>query len=600
MRRREWLGASAALLAAAGAAPAGARTAPRDNTLRVSFRVAETGFDPVAIGDENSNRVAACIFESPLTYDHLARPVTMVPLTAEALPEIEDDFRSFTFRIRPGIFFADDPAFKGRPRELVAQDYVYTVKRYYDPRNNSELLYLWENAGVLGLTELRDQALKQKKPFDYDREVDGIRALDRYRFRVRLAKPGPRFAYLFAQTGLTGAIAREVVEAYGADIAAHPVGTGAFMLGAWRRSSRIELVRNPRYRERFFEATPAEGDAQAQALSRELAGRRLPLVDRVEINVIEESQPRWLAFLDGSLDQLEVPVDFAPVAVPGGVLAPHLAKRGVRLQRLPQPDMVMTYFNMLHPLVGGYAPEKVALRRAVALAYDNGEELRALRHGQGIPAQSTVPPFTSGYDPDYRSEMSQHDPARAMALLDLYGYLDRDGDGWREMPDGSPLVLRLSSTSSQLSRRGNELWRKQLARVGLKIEFDVATWPDLLKRSRNATLMMWGYTWVAQSPDGGFFLGIAYGPNSNESNDARFALPAFDRLYERQSVLPDGAERNALMREGKNLMVAHMPYKAHVHTILNDLQQPRVRGWWRHPFARDSWVYTGVDMETTT
>ena len=596
MRRRHWLGASAALLAAPRLAPAAAR----DNTLRVAFRVAETGFDPVAIGDENSNRVAACIFESPLTYDHLARPVTMQPLTAEALPEVADDFRSFTFRIRPGIFFADDPVFQGRPRELVAQDYVYAIKRYYDPRNNSELLYLWENAGVLDLTELRERALKEKKPFDYDATVEGIRALDRYTFSVRLAKPGPRFAFLFAQTGLAGAIAREVVEAYGADIAAHPVGTGPYVLAAWRRSSRIELVRNPRYRERIFEATPTPGDAQAQAIARALAGRRLPLAERVEISVIEESQPRWLAFLDGSLDQIELPVDFAPVAVPGGALAPHLAKRGVRLQRVPQPDMVMTYFNMLHPLVGGYAPEKVALRRAIALAYDNDEELRALRNGQGIAAQSTIPPFTSGYESGYRSEMSAHDPARAMALLDLYGYLDRNGDGWRELPDGSPLVLRLSSTSSQISRRGNELWRKHLARVGLRIEFDVATWPDLLKRSRNATLMMWGYGWVAQSPDGGFFLGIAYGPNSGESNDARFALPAFDRLFERQSVLPDGAERLALMREGKNMLAAHMPYKAHVHTITNDLLQPRVRGWWRHPFARDTWVYTGVDMETSS
>lgn len=147
MRRRHWLGASAAWLAV----PALAQARPaHDNTLRVAFRVAETGFDPVAIGDENSNRIAACIFESPLTYDHLARPVRMVPLTAEALPEVADDFRSFTFRIRPGIFFAEDPAFRGRPRELVAQDYVYAIKRYYDPRINSELLYLWENAGVLG------------------------------------------------------------------------------------------------------------------------------------------------------------------------------------------------------------------------------------------------------------------------------------------------------------------------------------------------------------------------------------------------------------------------------------------------------------------
>jgi len=597
MKRRDWLGASAAMLALP-AAPAW-REAPAD-TLRVAFRAAETGFDPMAIGDENSNRVVSCIFEAPLGYDYLARPVKLRPLTALALPEVADDFRSFTFRIRPGIFFADDPAFKGRPRELVAQDYVYTVKRFYDPRNNSENLYLFENAGLLGLSELRERAIKGKLPFDYDREVEGIRALDRYSFRVRLARPGPRLAWLFAQNGTTGALAREVVEAYGADVAAHPVGTGPYRLASWRRASRIELLRNPAYRERHFEGEPAADDALAQQIGAQLAGRRLPLTERIEISVIDESQPRWLAFLDGSLDQLDVPIDFSAAALPGGVLAPHLARRHVRLQRSLQPDMVMTYFNMLDPVVGGNAPAKVALRRAISLAYDSDEELRLLRHGQGIPAQSTVTPFTSGYDAAYRSEMSLHDPARAKALLDLHGYFDRDGDGWRELPDGSPLRLRLASTQDQLARRQNELWRKQLARVGLRIEFEVATWGDLLKRSRNALLMMWGYSWVAQSPDGGFFLGIGYGPNANEANDSRFALPAFDRLFEQQSVLPDGPQRDALMQEGKNMLVAHMPYKVRVHTILNDLLQPRVRGFWRHPFARDTWVYTGVDMETPT
>ena len=600
MRRRDWLGASAAWLALpAGQAMAGPRAAPAD-TLRVAFETAETGFDPLAIGDENSNRVAACIFESPLCYDHLARPVKLRPLTAVALPEIADDFRSFTFRIRPGIFFADDPVFKGARRELVAQDYVYSLKRYYDPRNNSENLYVFENAGILDLPRLRERALKDKTPFDYDREVDGLRALDRYTFRIRLAAPNPRFVYQFALCGLTGALAREVVEAYGADIAAHPVGTGPYRLASWRRASRIELVRNPLYRERFFEGEPAEGDAPAQVIAAELAGRRLPLTERIEIHVVDESQPRWLAFLNGAIDQIRVPVDFASVALPGGVLAPNLARQGMRLQRALQPDMAMTYFNMLDPVVGGYTPEKVALRRAVALAYDSEEELRLVRHGQGVPAQSVIVPFTSGYDAGYRSEMSEHGPARAKALLDLYGYVDRDGDGWRERPDGSPLVLRLSSTTNQLSRRLNELWRKNLAQVGVRIQFDLATWGDLLKRGRSASLMMWGYSWSAGSPDGGFFLGIAYGPNGNESNDSRFALPAFDRLFERQNVLPDGPEREALMREGKNMLVAHMPYKVHVHTITNDLLQPRVRGFWRHPFARESWIYTGVDKEPPT
>jgi ABC-type transport system substrate-binding protein len=601
--RRHWLGTSAALMAAASLpgqhAQAAGEAAPA-NTLRVAFRAAETGFDPVQVSDVNSSMVVSSIFESPLTFDHLARPVKLRLQTAAAMPEISADFKTFTFRIRPGIFFADDPVFKGPGgrqirRELVAQDYVYTVKRFYDPKLNAENIYVFENAKLLGLTELRALARKNKAPFDYDAAVAGIRALDRYTFQVKLAQAGPRFHFQFAIPTLTGAVAREVVEAYGDEIAAHPVGTGPFKLSSWRRASRIELVRNPQFREQFFEGDPAPDDVQAQAIARELAGKRLPLVDRVEISVIDEAQPRWLAFLNGALDLLELPAEFAPVAVPGGVLAPHLAKKGVRLQRALQPDMQMTYFNMDDPVVGGNAPAKVALRRAVALAYDNDEANRLARNGQAVAAQSVVSPFTSGYDPAYRSEMSQHSRARAMALLDLFGYTDRNGDGWREQPDGSPLVLRLASTQDQRARSRNELWRKYLAAIGVRMEFDIATWPDLLKKARAGSLMMWGFIWSATNPDGGFFLGIGYGPNASESNDAHFSLPEYDRLFERQNVLPDGPEREALMKQAKNLLVAYMPYKVHAHNIVSDLQHPRVRGHWRHPFMRDLWRYVGVD-----
>jgi len=589
LTRRTWLSAAAALGGLARPAVAGA-----DKTLRLAFAAAETGFDPAQISDVNSALVASAIFEPPLTYDYLARPVKLRPKTAVALPEISADFKTFTFRIRPGIFFADDPAFGGRPRELVAQDYVYSVKRFYDPRLNCENIYVFENAKLRDLSELRAQARKSGRPFDYDREVEGIRALDRYTFRIRLAEPNPRFHFWFTQGALVGAVAREVVEHYGAAIAEHPVGTGPFMLAGWRRASRIELVRNPRFREEFFAAEPAPDDAEAQAVARQLAGRRLPLAERIEASVIIESQPRWLAFVNGALDVLELPVEFTPIATPGNRLAPNLARQGVRLQRNAQADMVLTYFNMDHPLVGGNAPQKVALRRAICLAYDNRQDLDDLRHGQGIQAQSVVAPFTSGYEDDYRSTMSEFSVARAVALLDLYGYVDRDGDGWREQPDGRPLVLRLASLPDQRQRQFNELWRKCMTAVGLRIEFDIASWPDLLKMGRAGKLMMWGFSWVAGTPDGGFFLGIGYGPNSHESNDAHFSLPAYDRLFERQNVLPDGPERAALMREAKNMMVAYMPYKAHVHRTVSDVLQPRVIGHLRHPFMRDTWQYIGI------
>src|SRR5882762_3428978 len=202
MDRRAWI-SSAAALAASVAAPS-ANAGLRDTkTLRWCFRAAETGFDPPQVGDVNSAMVLASIFESPLTYDYLARPVKLKPQTAIALPDVSADFTAFTFRIRPGIFFADDPAFKGKARELVAQDYVYAVKRFYDPRINSEHLYIFENARVLGLTALRQRALKTKQPFDYDTEVAGLRALDRYTFQLKLGEPHPRMHYNFANPALT-------------------------------------------------------------------------------------------------------------------------------------------------------------------------------------------------------------------------------------------------------------------------------------------------------------------------------------------------------------------------------------------------------------
>jgi ABC-type transport system substrate-binding protein len=588
LRRRDWLAGVAAL----GALPAAA-AAPRadDRTLRLALPAAETAFDPPQTeSSQYTNMVLGCILEAPLRYDYLARPVRLQPATAVAMPEVSADFRTITIRITPGILFDDHPAFNGKPRELVAADYVYSIKRFYDPRWNSSDLYLFEGGKPLGLSELRQRAIRGRQAFDYDSEVEGLRALDRYTFRFRFAEPNPHFLYTLAQGGLAGAVAREVVERYGNDIGAHPVGTGPYRLAAWRRGSLIVLERSPSHRGEVYSGEPAD-EPRARAIAQRLAGRRLPLVDRLEIQIIEEQQPRWLSFVNGQLDVVEVPGGFGTLAVPGGELAPFLRRKGVQLDLSRASDMYMHYFNGADPLVGGNAPPQVALRRAIGLAHDGAAWRQHVRGGLAVPAQSVIAPFTSGYDDDYRSEMSAHDPARARALLDLYGYVDRDGDGWREQPDGRPLTLRIASLSDTAARAGNEVWHRSLKAVGLKVDFEIAGWPELLKRSRAGALMIWGYAWSANSPDGGFFLGLGYGPNSAESNDARFVLPAYDRLYERLRVMPESPERAALMHEAKNLLVAYMPYKVFGHRLQADLQQPWVHNYWRHPFMRDVWRY---------
>ncbi len=591
MKRRDLMaaglaaGLAAPLPAAARRAPAG----PAGPVLRVAFNFAETGFDPPRVSDASSRQVNAHIFESPLTFDLLARPARLVPQTAAALPEISADAKHFVFTLKPGIFFADDPVFQGRRRELVAADYVYSIKRFYDPALKSEHLYQFENAGLLGLSEVRQRALKSRTPFDYDAPVDGLRALDRYRFELRLARPAPRLAYLFADPGLTGAVAREVVEAHVDDPMAHPVGTGPFRLARWRRASAIVLERNPGFREQRYDAQPPPDDAELVALAARLKGRRLPLIDRVEISIIEEAQPRWLAFLRGDLDVLTVPPDYTPLAFPGGEIAPFLARQGVSGRRHLTASTSHTFFNLDDAVVGGYSPERVALRRAIAIGYDNDEEIRLVMGGQDAPARTLIPPHCYGFDPTLNTEIGSGDTARARALLDLFGYLDRNGDGWREQPDGSALVLRRAFSPDQRSRRLAELWRKRMQSLGLQLRTEIAPFGELIRRALAGQLQMWGFIWSAAAPDGDFFLGMGYGPNAEQSNDARFRLEAFDRLYQQQQVLPDGEPRRRLMHEATRLMLAHVPYIPHGHPVQVDVQWPWVSHWIWHPFLVDRW-----------
>ena len=568
--------------------------------LRYAFPVAETGFDPAQISDLYSRVVTAGIVEAPLTFDYLARPFKLKPLTVEALPTISADFKRFTFRVKPGIYFADDPAFKGVRRELVAQDYVYSFKRHYDPVTKSPNLYRLENSKVLGLSELRAKIMAAKQPFPYDTEVEGVRALDRYTFEITLDVATPRFHQdVLTDSGNFGAVAREVVEFYGDKIMEHPVGTGPFKLAEWRRSSRIVLARNPAYRAVFYDEEAAPDDVRSVAIAKALKGKRIPMLDRVEISIIEESQPRWLSFLNRQTDFMDrLPNEFANVAIPNNAVAPNLAKQGIVMDQAPLVDATLaSFFNAENPVVGGNTPDKVALRRAISLAYNSEEEVRVVRRNQAVLAQSAIAPLVYGYNPKFKSEMSEFDVPRAKALLDLYGYVDKDGDGWRDQPDGKPLVLVYATQPDQASRQLVELWEKSMKAINIKITFKTAKWPENLKASKAGKLMMWGAAWSATSPDGDTFLALAYGPNKGQANHSRFDLPAFNALYLKQSQMADGPERQAVMEEASKLMIAYVPYKVSSHRVATDLMHPWVQGYRRNPFIREFFKFVDIDTD---
>ena len=568
----------------------------QQKVLKMAFRTAETGFDPQRLYDRYSVGVCENIFEPLLTYDYLARPVKLVPLTAEALPEPEEQGTRYTFRIKPGIHFSDDPVFKGKKRELVARDIEYAIKRFRDPKNRSPYEWLFENK-IVGLDEFVERQ-KKAGTFNYDEPVPGIEVRGKYVVSFKLREPDYNFLYVMAMPNVVP-VAREVIEAYESDTHAHPVGTGPFVLKEWVRRSKIVLERNPMHRGYELDTRYADmRDEWDRRAADALRGKRLPLLDRVEIFPIEEEQPRFLAFINREHDLLdETSASFIHQVLPNGRLAPALEKQGVHVFPELQPEFTYDSFNIEDPVIGGYSPERVALRRALVHAHDRNQEISILRKGQAVPAQSPVPPGVVGHDPAFRTPAVDFDSAKAKALLDMFGYVDRDGDGWRDQPDGRPLALNYKyNAGGQENRSLAELWVKSLANVGVRMETTAVQFADLLNDKRVGKFQVAGSAWIADYPDAQNFLQLYFGPNTNQSNESRFKLAEYDELYRKSLALPDGPERNAIYREMNRLLLAYAPSRLGVHRIFNHLQYPWVKGYKKHPILYTNFKYLDLDV----
>jgi ABC-type transport system substrate-binding protein len=543
--------------------------APRqEKVLRMFLSTSETGLDPAVASDNATLSLLENLFDPLLRYDYLARPARLRGNTATAMPEVSKDRLRYTFRIRPGIHFTPDPAFKGVKRELTAQDYVYSLGRLSDPALRSPWAYMFEG-------------------------VAKLEALDRTTLRITLKQPDNNFLFYLA-TPATGVVAREVIEAYPGQAGNHPVGTGPFMIGEWKRSDRIVLLANP-YSTAVFHATPGN-DPHDQAIAAALQGQRLPRVDRVEVRIAEEFQGRMLGFLNAEYDYLEqIPESMTDMVVRDGVLKPELAARGIVLSRFPVLQTYYMWMNMKDPVVGGYGKERVALRRAIALSYNSAEDIALLKKGFAIKAESPLPPNVLGYDASYRSPVP-YDPALANALLDRHGYRVRDRDGFRRAPDGKPLTLTMHSEATVGGRLRDELWRKCLNAIGLRVVFKSDKKTEIIKASRLGTVQMFESNWIADFPDGDNFYQLLYGPNAGRANYARFDLPAYNVRYEQARALTDGPARSKLYFEMNQLLHAYNPWVPLTHVLSGDLRHPWLKNYKRHPVEFTTWRYLDVDV----
>jgi oligopeptide transport system substrate-binding protein len=560
-------------------------------TLRVAMPSAETSFDPQYESDSVTTTMMEMIFEPLLQYDYLARPAQLMPRTAAALPEMSSDGRTFVVRLKPGIYFTDHPAWKGGKRELIAEDYVYAFKRLLDPKVRSNWLFLVDNK-LVGGQAAREAAQKSGR-FDYDAPIEGVQVVDRYTLRFRLIEPDFTFPMHLTLTA-TGAIARELVELYGAEIGAHPVGTGPFMLAQWRRSSRTVLVANPGYREEYWTFSPATNPSD-QRLVAHMRGRRIPQIQRIEVSIIPESQPRWLAFLNGELDYvIDVPEEYASFALPGGKIAPQLAARGMHTAPYEVAWLTNTIFNMQDPVVGGLAAERVALRRAMSHGFRIDDEIRVFYKGSAVMANSSLLPSLAGYND--AANPIDYSPAKARALLDLYGYVDRDGDGYREQPDGSPLVIDYASEPTLRSRQANEIWKRSMDAIGIRLVFKtVAPNPELRKKAKAGQIQMWTYGWIADYPDGENIFQLLTTKSIGTVNYANFSDPVFDALYEKARALPLAPERFALYNELTKRIFAFAPWRVNTYRRPTVMLHRQVKGYKKHPFAHQPWHL--IDLE---
>ena len=567
-----------------------------NKTLHVLLAEAESGMDPATASDASTLSVTENIFDGLLRYDYLARPLRLQPNTVVAMPAVSTDRLTYTFHLTPGIRFAADSAFGGQGRELTAADYVYSIKRLYDPALKSPWLFLFEHklAGDGALLPRTGKAASHGLPtpaFNVDTPIEGLQALDRFTLQIRLQRPDGNLLFALA-TPAAGAVAREVIAAHGDNPGAHPVGTGPYRVGLWQRNNRIVLEANPEYRATSFSS--AAGDA-ADPIAAALRGKHLPQIGRIDIRIMEEQQARVLGFLNREFDYLEpLPPPLTDMALANGRLKPALAARGVVLTTAATLRTFYLWMNMEDPVVGGYALEKIALRRAISLAYRQDEDIHLLDHGMALAAQSPLPPDVLGYDPHYRSGV-RYDPALAAALLERFGYRRRGADFYRSLPDGTPLTLQMHTLASTTGRLRDEFWRRSLEAIGIRVTFKSDRFADIIKASRQGTVQMFETNWIADFPDGENFYQLLYGGNVGRANYARFQLPQYDRLFEQSRMLPDSPARTALYRQMNQLIDAYAPWIVRTHPLEATLLQPWVRNYRRHPVENTAWRYLDID-----
>lgn len=551
-----------------------------EKVLKVRVPAQIKGLDPAMCNDLYSSNEVGRVYEGLLQFHYLKRPYELVPNLATEMPTISKDGLTYTFKVKAGVMFHDDECFPGgKGREMNANDVAFSLKRIADPKVQSLGWWLFDGK-IKGLNVWRE-AQQKNAQVDYSVAIEGLKVIDNNTLAITLAKPFPQFLYALAMP-FAYVVAKEAVDKYGAEFMNHPVGTGPFTTKKYIQGSKIIYTKNSNYHEQFY---PTEGEASDKdAGLLDAAGKKLPFLDKIEVNVVVENQPAWMGFKRGEFDTAGIPREYFTQVIQSGALSADYKTLGIKEEKVVGLDITYYTFNMEDPLF----KSNLKLRQAMASAYDANKYNELFHNGIAIPAQSILPPDLAGHDPEYKNPHLQYNVELAKKLLKEAGY-----------PEGKGLPpIELYVTASSDSRQMAEAFRDMMAAIGVVIKVNTVPWTELQQKVTKRQAPMFAMAWAADYPDAENFFQILYGPNKAPgANGTNFDDAKFNQMLEKSSVLQDSPERTKLYKELYRYVGDQMPMVFGFHRVSFSLAHGWMKNVKTHEFSSGMTKYYDIDLD---
>ncbi len=580
----------ASVAGAAGVAKEQSETSAEPKVMQLPIRTdGPKSLDPVEGSTTYDNMACAQFYETLLTNKY-ASPMEMEPLLLAEMPTSPDGGTTWRFKLKPDVYFHDNECFPGgKGRTVTADDVFYSIKRLADDQYKLENWWLLDGT-ILGFNEYKD-AQNAADEFNYDAPVEGFRKINDLEFEIVLTKPVYRFLYIMGMFQ-TSVVAREAVEYYGQDFSRNPVGTGPFILDSWVPKQSLTANKNPNYHPVYYPERGEWSSADRRNRLHRAAGKQVPFVDRIEFTMFVEDQPMWLEFSKGKLGYTQVPEDYFTDAfdLASKELQEEWLRNDIRAHSNLLLDFTFRGFNMEDELLGGYTPEKRALRRAISYAIDLEEINKTFYNGRRIVYDGPIPPGLDGHPENHRSSAAARGQnlTKAKQLLAEAGY-----------PDGEGLpAIRFYTSQNTLNNAVSEMVKRQLAEANIKFEPVFLDFSTLIENINKKKAPMFGFAWASDYPDAENNLALFYGPNESPgSNHYNYKRAEYDEMYEQILTMGPSEERTAIYEKMRDMVLDDCAYVGGMARerfylinpwLLNCKPTERYYGWFKYLDVDDS------------